>query len=234
MVGRECWPSPQCPEAEQAGTPQWPMPSQVAATAPAGGQLPSKGWPATLEAAGDCGREVWVQSPHVAGSKCIAAFLLQTKTEAFCWQDPEGKKQNLPSVWLKITSKGLVSVFSGSGSIPIPDRYLLKQCQAASEESDRQGKKTTRTMRYCRFPVLICVRTLSLSPHQRRSWQVGTCLRIRTTSELLFQKCSSFRPQGIPRTGDKDPLFAHNSMQKEPHKIRGKAPLPYQTFLGHT
>lgn len=75
--------------------------------------------------------------PHAAGSKRIAAFLPQTKTEAFCWQDPEGKKQNLPSVWLKITCKGLVSVFSGSGSIPVPDHYLLKQCQAGRKSDDR-------------------------------------------------------------------------------------------------
>ena len=86
--------------------------------------MPSEGWPATLEAAGDCGREVWVQSPHAAGSKRIAVCLPQTKTEAFCWQDPEGKKQNLPSVWLKITSKGLVGVFSGSGSARQPVRRV--------------------------------------------------------------------------------------------------------------
>lgn len=66
------------------------MPSH-AETAPAGGQLPSKGWPAALEAAGVCGSEVWVQSPHAEGSK---ALLPQTKTEAFCWQDPEGRKQS--------------------------------------------------------------------------------------------------------------------------------------------
>lgn len=63
----------------------------------------------------DCGREVWVQSPHAAGSKHIAALLPQTKTEAFCWQCPEGRKQNLPSVWLKIISKGLLVYSLGQG-----------------------------------------------------------------------------------------------------------------------
>lgn len=135
MVGRGCWPRHRYPEAEQAGAPLWPMRSPVAACT-CRRTIAQHG---VASRTGGCRCCLGGVRPEfrAGGLQGLSAQLLLLRQKQFVGSIQKGRKQNLPSVWLKIISKNQLVYSWGQGVCLVPDHCLLKWCQAASEESGR-------------------------------------------------------------------------------------------------
>lgn len=138
----------------------------------------------------------------------------KTKTEAVCRQHPEGRKQNLPSVCLKITSKDEL----------VPDQCLLKWCrQPVRRGADRVRRLHTLPV-WCVALLSQSVRTfVSLPTPTKEMAGRGTCLVIsmtHTTQNICFESAFPLASGELGRGF----IFCPSFSAGEPYRIRGQIP----------